>query len=128
MGLFSSSKSKSETTNLITDRRIGASGGSVVAADGGRVDIRSSDPAVLRDALKQSISLANTAIETATRQADSATRTVIDAAAAGRAAEQDLVAKVVAGEATAGGEILRTVLLVVAVGGVVLVLMSRGGR
>lgn len=119
MGLFSSSKSK-QTTN-VTDARVGAEGGSIVAQGNANVTLSSLDPSTV----SQSLGLARFAIQEATRGADKIASGALEQTAASREREQALLAAAVAPDAAGGGELLRTVVIVAAIAGVAFVLVTR---
>lgn len=119
MGLFSSSKSKQETN--VTDARVGASEGSIVAQDSARISFQSLDPKTIAGGFD----LARFAISEATRGAAQTAAGVLQATASQRAADQQLLAAAITPDAAAGGELLRTILIFAAIAAGAFVLARR---
>lgn len=120
MGLFSSSKSKQETN--VADRRVAASEGAVVAAEGSRVTLTTTslDPKTV----SESLGLARFAIQEATRGASQVAAGFTQATTASREREQELLAAALAPDAAGGGELLRSLVIIAAIAGGALVLVA----
>lgn len=111
MALFGDTKSKQKTTNIITDRRIGASSGSIVASDKGRVTVTSLDPKTV----SESLGLAKFAIQEATRGASQVAAGFTQATTASREREQQLLAAAIAPDAAGGANLLSALVLIAAI-------------
>lgn len=122
MGLFSSSKSKQETT--VEDRRLSAAGGAIVATEGAKLSLTSLDPKTV----SESLGLAKFAIQEATRGADKIAAGFTQATTASRAAEQQLLAAAIAPDAAGAGTITNALVLIAAIAAGAFVLMRWGTR
>lgn len=114
MGLFSSSSAK-QTTN-VADRRLAASEGSIVAAEGSKITLKTTNKTLDARTVKDSLGLARYAIQQATAGAEKVAAGFTDAAAASREREQQLLAAAIAPDAAGGANLLQTVVIIAAIG------------
>lgn len=123
MGLFSSSSSKQKTK--VADRRIAASEGAIVAAEGSNVRLKTTslDPRTVRE----SLGLARFAIQQATTGAQQVAAGFTEASAASRAREQELLSAALTPDAAGAGTITSAVVTIAAIaaGGLVLFAWAR---
>lgn len=124
MALFGDTKSQQKTYTTVTDRRVAASGGSIVAGEKGKVTIKSLDPKTV----SESLGLARFAISEATRGAEKVAAGFTEATTASRQREQDLLAAAIAPDAAGGANLLNTLVIVAAIAAGAFVLLSWGGR
>lgn len=126
MALFGDSKSKTKVTNIVEDRRVAASEGAIVAAEGSRVSLRSTslDPRTVRE----SLGLARFAIQQATAGANKVAAGFTEASAASREREQQLLAAALTPDAAGAGTITNAAVMIAAIAAGAFVLFAWARR